>query len=406
MVAPPDVSFELERFGWVSDDRLEVAGRWHGVRRKLPRPTLVVEVGGHSRRLRALSGTGDVTPDRWQAAFPWEGEPVRLAGAELELGRSIVVELPRPRRPRARPSDAAERAQAPEEAVDRERDDAGQLQAALDTARAEVARLREEAAGAEAAGEAARSQLDDARAEAAAARQELEQAQQETAVARRALSSAREAEEDERAELASVASELNRLRTEHGRLAQELAAARGELEAAAERLQEAEDAGRKEAQRLREELASAGALAAAVPRPRPSEGPAARERPAQDRPPPTGRFRPPPPTQEPPVRAGAPTVTVTERAAAWLSGAAERARGAVSSGPTVANGTGRRASAPARRTEPAAARPRTDRARAALARRRPQHEPHPEPSWALRGVAIAFVAVLLVALALIVSFLA
>ncbi|MDP9294709.1 MAG: hypothetical protein M3O90_09870, partial [Actinomycetota bacterium] len=75
MPAPPDVSFELERFGWVSDDRLEIAGRWHGVRRKLPRATLVVEVGGRSRRLRALPGTAESTPDRWQAVFPWEGEP-------------------------------------------------------------------------------------------------------------------------------------------------------------------------------------------------------------------------------------------------------------------------------------------------------------------------------------------
>jgi hypothetical protein len=392
MPAAPDVSFELERFGWVSDDRLEVAGRWHGVGRKLPRPTLVVEVDGRSRRLRALPGTAESTPDRWHAAFPWEGEPLWLGGAELELGRSIVVELPRPRRSHARPSDAAaapvvaartpERARAPEEAADRERDDGVQLQAALDTARAE------------------------AEAEAIAARAALERAEEETAVARRALSAAREAEEDERADLASVAAELEELRGKHGRMAQELAAARGELEAAAERLQEAQTAGRDEAQRLREELASARAAAAAVPRPRPGEGPAARERPAQDRPPPTGRFRPPPPAQEPPVRAGAPTVTVTERAAAWLSGATERARGAVSSGPTVADGTGRRASVPARRTEPAAARPRADRARAALARRRPQHDPLPEPSWALRGVAMALVAVLLVALALIVSFLA
>ena len=31
---PPveEVSFELERFEWTADDRLEVVGRWNGVR--------------------------------------------------------------------------------------------------------------------------------------------------------------------------------------------------------------------------------------------------------------------------------------------------------------------------------------------------------------------------------------
>jgi hypothetical protein len=435
----PDVSFELERFAWVSDDRLEVAGRWHGVRRKLPRPTLVVEVGGRRRRLRALSGTAESTPHGWQAAFPWEGEPVRLAGAELELGRSIVVELPRPRRSAARSGDAAAApvipATAPEPAgaadekkLDRERDETGQLQAAIDaaradaeaarsdaeaarsdaaaaqedaeTARAEVARLREEAAGAKAAG----SQLEEARAEATAAREALEQAQEETAVARRALSAAREAEEDERADAARVIAELEELRGKHGRTAQELDAARGELAAAAERLQQAQAEGRDETQRLREELARVrDPSAPGQSRARPREAPAAQERPAPERPPPTGRFRPPPLAQEPPVPAGAPTATVTERAASWLSGAAERAREVVSPGPSVANGTARPPSAPA---EPAAARSGADRAQAALARRRAQHDTRPERSWVLRGVAVALLAILLVALALIVSFLA
>src|SRR3954469_8420999 len=102
MAGSGDISFELARFEWASPDRLEVEGRWHGVRRRLPRATLVVEVAGERRRLRALPDTGAVSPERWGAAFPWEGELPVLPGAELEVGRGIVVDLPRPRRSKAR----------------------------------------------------------------------------------------------------------------------------------------------------------------------------------------------------------------------------------------------------------------------------------------------------------------
>ena len=47
------VSFELARFEWVDPTRLEVEGAWHGGRR-LVRATLVIEVDGETRRLRAL----------------------------------------------------------------------------------------------------------------------------------------------------------------------------------------------------------------------------------------------------------------------------------------------------------------------------------------------------------------
>src|SRR5918997_5094981 len=107
MPAAADISFELERFEWASPDRLEVEGQWHGLRRRLPRATLVVEVGGERRRLRALPDGGTDSPEHWIAAFPWEGEMPKLPGAELEVGRGIVVALPRPRRSKARGAGAA-----------------------------------------------------------------------------------------------------------------------------------------------------------------------------------------------------------------------------------------------------------------------------------------------------------
>src|SRR3954471_9299524 len=107
------ISFELERFGGVSADRLEVEGRWHGVPRRLPQATLVVDVEGRRRRLRALPDAGPASAERRVAAFPWpgqagappspwQGEPPVLRGAELEVGPGIVVDFPRPRRSKAR----------------------------------------------------------------------------------------------------------------------------------------------------------------------------------------------------------------------------------------------------------------------------------------------------------------
>ena len=101
-MAGREISFELERFEWVSPERLEVEGSWNGVRR-LVRATLLIEVDGETRRLRALPGDGGGSPEEWSAAFAWEGsEMPKLEGAELEVGRSIVVDLPRPRTSKAR----------------------------------------------------------------------------------------------------------------------------------------------------------------------------------------------------------------------------------------------------------------------------------------------------------------
>ena len=139
-------SFELARFEWVDPTRLEVEGTWNGVSRLRARATLVIEVDGRRRRLRALAGDGG-TPEQWSAAFGWDGDDIpRLAGAELEVGRGIVVDLPRPRSSRAR-------AQLPKEpipATTRDDKDAGpgraeaeRIIAALDSARAEAEEARE-----------------------------------------------------------------------------------------------------------------------------------------------------------------------------------------------------------------------------------------------------------------------
>ena len=50
MAGTRELSFELERFEWAADDRLEVSGRWQGLAgRKLARPVLTVEADGRRR---------------------------------------------------------------------------------------------------------------------------------------------------------------------------------------------------------------------------------------------------------------------------------------------------------------------------------------------------------------------
>ncbi len=106
---PPvgEVSFELERFEWTADDQLEVVGRWNGVRgRRIGRPALTVDAGGRRQRLTGTQISGPDEP--WRASFDWDGDRGEIAGAELEIGRSLVVELPPPRRRRRRSAASAE----------------------------------------------------------------------------------------------------------------------------------------------------------------------------------------------------------------------------------------------------------------------------------------------------------
>src|SRR6188472_2835420 len=98
------VTFEVERFEWVDGERLEVIGRWYGLRgHRFVRPVLVVQAAdGEQRRLLAVL---DHKPwaaedgDEWIAAFPWEGEPLELTAAELAVAPSLAVDLPAPRVP-------------------------------------------------------------------------------------------------------------------------------------------------------------------------------------------------------------------------------------------------------------------------------------------------------------------
>jgi len=98
--ASSEVDFELERFERTAEDRIEISGRWFGLRgRRFVRPVLNLNSDGSRRRAIALlehkpwaAEDGQV----WLAAFRWPDGTGEVSGAELEVGPGLLVELPAP----------------------------------------------------------------------------------------------------------------------------------------------------------------------------------------------------------------------------------------------------------------------------------------------------------------------
>jgi hypothetical protein len=93
------VSFELERFELAGDERIEISGRWFGVRgRRFVRPSLTVSADGQTRRSLAVLEHKPWAPsegETWIAAFPWEADAAaEVVDAELAVAPGIAVSLP------------------------------------------------------------------------------------------------------------------------------------------------------------------------------------------------------------------------------------------------------------------------------------------------------------------------
>src|SRR3954447_22785155 len=260
-------SFKLARFEWVDPTRLEVEGTWNGVSRLRARATLVIGVDGRRGRLKALPGeTG--SPEHWSSAFGWDGEDIpRLQGAELEIGRGIVVDLPRPRSSKAR-------AQLPKEpipATTRDDKDAGpgraeaeRIIAALDSARAEAEEARETLARVRAERDEHRGAAEGLRARAEEA--DSLRARAEEADGLRAEVEALRARMGEGDEIRGRADESDRLRAEAEELrrraedADELRSEQEGLRSEYQDLLDERDQLREEAQILRARAADADQL--------------------------------------------------------------------------------------------------------------------------------------------------
>jgi hypothetical protein len=99
--ASSEVDFELERFERTREDRIEISGRWYGLRgRRFVRPVLNLHTAGGSRRraIALLEHKPWAADDgeTWLAAFAWPPGAGEVEGAELEVGPGLVVDLPAP----------------------------------------------------------------------------------------------------------------------------------------------------------------------------------------------------------------------------------------------------------------------------------------------------------------------
>src|SRR4051794_25248503 len=166
--------FEVDRFGWTGEDRLELEGRWFGVRGwRFVRPTLDLRVDGSRVRLLALldhKPWAALDGETWVAAFPWEGEPLAFESAELAVAPSVEVALPPPDAPGGARRPAPKRAAPAAPRRDPERDRAV---AQRDEAIKDRAEALRQAATAERERDEARAALRDDGGEAVA-REELE----------------------------------------------------------------------------------------------------------------------------------------------------------------------------------------------------------------------------------------
>jgi len=155
----PGVGFEVDRFEWTPDNRIELTGRWFGLRgHRFLRPTLDVEVAGERRRMLADLEHKPWAPEEgepWTAAFTWRGEPAHFENAELTVAPDLAIQLPQPDNPREQTVavEEGERlpARPPRTAV---------LETELAAALVEVQRLSDELAKAQ---EAQRASEDDLR---------------------------------------------------------------------------------------------------------------------------------------------------------------------------------------------------------------------------------------------------
>lgn len=94
-----EVAFQLDQIEW-SDDRLELIGRWFGVRgRRFMRPALTMVADGHEfRALADLAHKPWAAEDGepWEAAFPREPGGPEIQHAELTVAPDLTVPLPVP----------------------------------------------------------------------------------------------------------------------------------------------------------------------------------------------------------------------------------------------------------------------------------------------------------------------
>jgi hypothetical protein len=299
-LAAPGVTFELERFEWAGGDRLELVGRWSGLRgQRFLRPTLDVVVGGERRRMLAVlehKPWAAEEGEEWIAAFAWRGDQAKFEDAELTVSPELAVPLPSAggaargskkaaasvdRRPARRPRSAVLEAELGTALAD-----AQELREQLRTEQTNVRGLetqlrqsREELASAETDRDAARTEAEEARAAAQRARADAEKARARAdAEQAKAEAVRREAEaartEAETPELEKARAELEKAGRERDAALERLAAAESERAAMAEARDRARDERNAWMQRARAAAAGRPSAARAATSPQSTAAPA------------------------------------------------------------------------------------------------------------------------------------
>jgi hypothetical protein len=258
-VVSGEVVFEVDRFEWIEDDRLEVTGRWYGLRgHRFVRPVLTAEADDGPRRMLALLehkpwAADDGEP--WIAAFPWEGEPAEIADVELAVAPSLAVDLPAPtvpgrrRKPAASAPRPARRAPAappppPPPPEESEAPDAAELDALRAELTAELDAQRARLAEEQQTVRRLSAELGDARARAALDHDAVTEERDAAVRARAAAQQERDEALDQRSaaafEIKAARAERDAAIAERDRAVEGHRAAVRELEALQRRLQAAE----------------------------------------------------------------------------------------------------------------------------------------------------------------------
>ncbi len=93
-----EVTFRLERLGWVSPDQLELSGRWDGLGPdRLEHPVLVTRAAGVEYPAQALPASpGFEHNGRWTVSFGWDPNLSHVTDVAIEFSSGLVLPLPHP----------------------------------------------------------------------------------------------------------------------------------------------------------------------------------------------------------------------------------------------------------------------------------------------------------------------
>jgi hypothetical protein len=219
------IFFELDQFQLADDARLEVRGRWFGVRgRRFVRPTLMLQAdGARHRALADLEHKPWLAEDGepWEASFSCEVDGAEVREAELAVAPDIAIPLPAPNGRRRRPTRiAADGARDRRPGTRQRQSTEERREDELVAARLEIERLRSELVAARLEIERLRSELEASNEARLEAQGKRDHAARERDEARSAVTRA-EAERDEaRSALARVQAERDETLATYATLAQ------------------------------------------------------------------------------------------------------------------------------------------------------------------------------------------